>query len=250
MLIQVLETLNNSMEQQLQALVDESNGYEPYYNCGYPHVVAFADNSSILIGLLSFLPDEQDGSRKAELSALVATSYRQNGIFTAMLEKIRPVLKEYGIAETYCALPVYMLASDIHSGILYTEYLMQLNQEAYLSLANTENVSPDDTTNLEFYFSDDQCTYMGYLPDGDEPVCVCSLDYEPSFTNVHGVYVDEKLRHCGIGTLLMNNLIKDYFEDETLPLILNVSSTNAAAVKLYKKCGFTEASHISYYIIA
>ena len=75
------------------------------------------------------------------------------------------------------------------------------------------------------------------------------LDTQNTFVNVYGVFVDEKLRGKGIGTCLMKHFLKDYFNIASLPLVLNVTSRNKAAVALYKKCGFTEASRIEYHYI-
>ena len=91
--------------------------------------------------------------------------------------------------------------------------------------------------------------FWDYLPEYEEPVALLYLDTQNTFVNVYGVFVDEKLRGKGIGTCLMKHFLKDYFNIASLPLVLNVTSNNRAAVALYKKCGFAEASRIEYHYI-
>ena len=66
------------------------------------------------------------------------------------------------------------------------------------------------------------------------------------FTNLYGVYVDEDCRGQGIGTLLLAHLIPAYFKNHNLPLILNVRSTNTAAMQLYRHCGFEITSSVEF----
>ncbi|MFQ8901309.1 MAG: GNAT family N-acetyltransferase [Lachnospira eligens] len=75
------------------------------------------------------------------------------------------------------------------------------------------------------------CIYAEY----EEPVALLYLDTQNTFVNVYGVFVDEKLRGKGIGTYLMKHFLKDYFNIASLPLVLNVTSRNKAAVALYEK---------------
>ena len=119
----------------------------------------------------------------------------------------------------------------------------------------------------EFCFSDDNTAYLMYKDEyADEPCALLNISTETTFSNIYGVWVDESLRSMGVGTVLMQAFLEDYFDGDYLsvsdlcdntadqenafPLILNVRSTNTAACRLYKKCGFTEASHISYYLFS
>ena len=98
----------------------------------------------------------------------------------------------------------------------------------------------------ETCFSDDEQDFLLYRGEEDEPCAVCSLDYENGFTNLYGVYVDEDCRGQGIGTLLLAHLIPAYFKNHNLPLILNVRSTNTAAMQLYRHCGFEITSSVEF----
>jgi peptide alpha-N-acetyltransferase len=63
------------------------------------------------------------------------------------------------------------------------------------------------------------------------------------------VYVDEDIRGKGVGTWFINELIDGYFKVNSKPLVLNVNSTNTAAVKLYQKCGFIIKSKVDYFYL-
>jgi ribosomal protein S18 acetylase RimI-like enzyme len=106
--------------------------------------------------------------------------------------------------------------------------------------------SCNDNFLYETCFSDDEQDFLLYRGEEDEPCAVCSLDYENGFTNLYGVYVDEDCRGQGIGTLLLTHLIPAYFKNHNLPLILNVRSTNTAAMQLYRHCGFEITSSVEF----
>ena len=99
---------------------------------------------------------------------------------------------------------------------------------------------------MEAAYADDEQEFLLYRGEEDEPCAVCSLDYENGFTNLYGVYVDEDCRGQGIGTLLLAHLIPAYFKNHNLPLILNVRSTNTAAMQLYRHCGFEITSSVEF----
>lgn len=136
-----------------------------------------------------------------------------------------------------------LLNCSLCGDVCFYEYLYQLDK-AHFNLKSIQAAEPD---NAEYYLEGDD--YLMYLPEYKEPVALLYLDTQNTFVNVYGVFVDEKLRGKGIGTCLMKHFLKDYFNIASLPLVLNVTSRNKAAVALYKKCGFTEASRIEYHYI-
>lgn len=101
--------------------------------------------------------------------------------------------------------------------------------------------------NMNRFFSDDNTDYLLYMnDDAAEPCAVCSIDYGEKQTCIYDVYVDEDMRNKGVGTFFIANLLNDYFESNKNPLVLQVSSKNAAAVKLYKKAGFNITEQLDY----
>ena len=106
---------------------------------------------------------------------------------------------------------------------------------------------PEGLHEYESFFSDDNTDYLLYMnDDAAEPCAVCSIDYGEKQTCIYDVYVDEDMRNKGVGTFFIANLLNDYIEDNKNPLVLQVSSKNAAAVKLYKKAGFNITEQLDY----
>ena len=276
-----LSALDTTFLAKLNTLIQKCDGYEPFYLCAvdadfstasserpaFMHYAAFSDSScSQLTGFLSFVITRDHDQLEAEITALTAPEYRRRGICRELLSCADRYLNANGVTYRICQLPDDLLHSSINKGYAYSEYLMQLDSSNHHARADQPSVSlsvsniSSGCEPFEYYFSEDGCAYLMYRSESDEekeedcyedycyeePIAVCSLDYQPSFTSLYGVYVEEELRGKGIGTLLLKNLLADYFEESDAPLILNVRSTNPAAVSLYRKCGFMERSCINY----
>ena len=180
-----------------------------------------------------------------EVSGLVAPDFRHRGHFRNMLSICYRNLKSSSAGNLELIAPISgeLLNCSLCGDVCFYEYLYQLDK-AHFNLKSIQAAEPD---NAEYYLEGDD--YLMYLPEYEEPVALLYLDTQNTFVNVYGVFVDEKLRGKGIGTCLMKHFLKDYFNIASLPLVLNVTSRNKAAVALYKKCGFTEASRIEYHYI-
>ena len=206
-----------------------------------------------MIAFLSVLSDE--------LTALVHPDYRKCGIFNALFRYASNTISDYlkvnniPCSNLLVCLPGYMKKSSFSVNPAFNELLMMLTETDYLKVSNSEysknsntikNIYPD----IESTFLDDNLTYVCYKNEtDDEPCAVLNIDFQTSFTNIYGVYVDEEYRHLGIGRFLMTNFIKDYFEDCKLPLVLNVRDNNKAASTLYRKLGFVEKGNAGYYYL-
>lgn len=296
MIIQQLNSLTGIQLSQLNELINNCEGYEPFYsqeNAAKEGIIQFAafetadtvanktlktidttenetteyNENYSMIGFISCLMTDIENSDGItdlpELTALVAPALRRQGIFTKMLSELKKSLRAdiqfiTAVAKDFAE---HFNASSLNGGFAYAEYLLTCDHYKGSLLKNnicvnnssdnncSNNNYCDDNCHYEFYFSDNDENYLMYEGDSDEPIAVCDLNYQPSFTNISGVFVDEALRGKGIGTLFMTNLLKDYFEIYENPLVLNVRSTNTAAVRLYRKCGFTEVSCVDYYYV-
>jgi GNAT superfamily N-acetyltransferase len=228
--------LTNEQQKELDCLIESCDGYEPFTDCGFP--VFYAETEGVMTGFLSYVCTENGKNKEIEVTALVHPLYRGRGIFKALLSELKSCEKT--------AVYIVQAENDIHSiykGYAYSEYLMKHTGGSFED--NLSEMSDD----YESCFSDDQSDFLLYHGDDDEPCAVCSLDYNDSFTSLYGVYVDEDIRKKGIGTHLMRELLTCYFEKNKKPLVLNVRSTNTAAVKLYQKCGFTIESKEDYFYL-
>lgn len=54
------------------------------------------------------------------------------------------------------------------------------------------------------------------------------------------IYVDEKYKGQGIGTMLLTELIKQSEENDIWTLYCSIIRENTASIKMHKKCGFRE----------
>ena len=182
---------------------------------------------------------------KRQVSGLVAPDFRHRGHFRNMLSICYRKLKSSSAGNLELIAPISgeLLNCSLCGDVCFYEYLYRLDK-AHFNLKSIQAAEPD---NAEYYLEGDD--YLMYLPEYEEPVALLYLDTQNTFVNVYGVFVDEKLRGKGIGTCLMKHFLKDYFNIASLPLVLNVTSNNRAAVALYKKCGFAEASRIEYHYI-
>ena len=218
-----IDYLDSILMNALEELINKCDGYEPYYcdshNDSFIQCALVDDStdSPVMYGFVGLLINDECGY--VEVSGLVAPDFRHRGHFHNML--------------SIC----YRKLKSSSAGNLELD-------KAHFNLESIQAAEPD---NAEYYLEGED--YLMYLPEYEEPVALLYLDTQNTFVNVYGVFVDEKLRGKGIGTCLMKHFLKDYFNIASLPLVLNVTSNNMAAVALYKKCGFAEASRIEYHYI-
>lgn len=252
--------------------------YELFSDCDTPYFAVFSDiDRTHCTGLLTFLISENEAFTEAEVAAFVLPDYRRQGIFTALYHAAYHKIKaQYPDCVLTGIFPDFLKKCALYGGTAYTEYLMMLtaenasvaaptlctansdilpdsNSAACSNIHSTITRSPvkdfnscNDNFLYETCFSDDEQDFLLYRGAEDEPCAVCSLDYENGFTNLYGVYVDEDCRGQGLGTLLLAHLIPAYFKNHNLPLILNVRSTNTAAMQLYRHCGFEITSSVEF----
>lgn len=231
--------------------------YELFSDCDTPYFAVFSDEKRThCIGLLTFLISENEAFTEAEVAAFVLPDFRRQGIFTTLYQAAyRKIKAQYPDCMLTGIFPDFLKKCALYGGTAYTEYLMMLTVEnaglsALDSYTAIADILPDSAAGSDsFYeacFSDDEQDFLLYRGEEDEPCAVCSLDYENGFTNLYGVYVDEDCRGQGLGTLLLSRLIPAYFKKCSLPLILNVRSTNTAAMQLYRHCGFEITSSVEF----
>lgn len=244
-----IDYMDNILMNALEELINKCDGYEPYYcdshNDSFIQCALVDDStdSPVMYGFVGLLINDECGY--VEVSGLVAPDFRHRGHFRNMLSICYRKLKSSSAGNLELIAPISgeLLNCSLCGDVCFYEYLYQLDK-AHFNLESIQAAEPD---NAEYYLEGDD--YLMYLPEYEEPVALLYLDTQNTFVNVYGVFVDEKLRGKGIGTCLMKHFLKDYFNIASLPLVLNVTSNNRAAVALYKKCGFAEASRIEYHYI-
>ncbi len=244
--------LSAKQRRLLDRLRADCGGYEPFIDeDGFYPLQYAAFEGAQMAGFLSVL--EMPG--ESELTALVAPQFRRQGIFTQMLSAACRALSNEAAASLVCAVPPCFFQdgrtpSFSSAEPAFCELMMRARRE-------DAPVCIPDGGSLKYHygFSESGDAYFMHDESKDAadscvpPQGVCRLSFERSFTAVYGVEVSEGLRGRGIGTQFFRHFMADYFAAHSAPLVLNVRDTNIPALALYKKCGFAEASRISYYHI-
>lgn len=270
-----LDYVNEEMSEKFNKFLATSPDYEPYYTLEENHRfkgAAIVEDQQITayIGLILI----NDNNEKVyELSALTSKDYRKKGYFNALLSHILGQLSP----EDKLIMPVNEEFKNMSciSDYLYSEYLYVLKKENFLQIrdelekqsltldhytAFTEDhtsfylyLDNEDATNEsdEIYGIDNEDISIlnAMLNEDDEPAAMLNLSHTPSYSTIYGVFVDEDKRNKGLGFSLLFDTLDEFFNEYDKPLILNVTSTNIPALKLYKKAGFIKTSQVDYYAI-
>lgn len=279
-----LDYVNEEMSEKFNKFLATSPDYEPYYTLEENHRfkgAAIIENQQIAayIGLILIndgnnLNEDNNGMPKVyELSALTSKDYRKKGYFNALLSHILGQLSP----EDKLIMPVNEEFKNMSciSDYLYSEYLYVLKKENFLQIRDElekQSLTLDhytafteDHTSFYLYLDNEDATsesdeiygidnedisiLNAMLNEDDEPAAMLNLSHTPSYSTIYGVFVDEDKRNKGLGFSLLFDTLDEFFNEYDKPLILNVTSTNIPALKLYKKAGFIKTSQVDYYAI-
>jgi ribosomal protein S18 acetylase RimI-like enzyme len=214
-------------------------------------------------------------SDTALLEAYVSTNSRHNGVFTLMFEIIEkelaklcgenvPAIITSMDDDTFEMLKNSRLRPTLHS----TEYLYGIDREHFESRCedtqNGDSILNGHQKHIslpEIHSGDYHCTVT---EDEENRLCFQAIDSEDFIIGelfldlsettacINDVWVDEACRKKGVATALVSHALKNYFSSKDTAdntVILHVTGSNTAAVRLYKKCGFFEIECVKYYIV-
>ena len=260
-----LEITDIINQEKLQLLLDKSNDYSIDYeddDTDLIQLAAYTFSSKVPVGFISciILPENQ-----LDIAAFVDPSYRQKGIFTAMVKELLKKAWEIttdgsidyinntnrsGTFSLICSMSdeTYQLikASSLSPRLVSTEYLYTINKSI---LSGRKDCKTDI---IPLTFSWDEGCYSAFIKGKRKPVAKLFIDDLSSQGCMNDVWTDEKYRNKGIATALVNYALNEYYSHEpnkSKQIILHVTGSNTAAIKLYQKCGFSELTHTSYYEI-
>ena len=251
-----LEITDIINQEKLQLLLDKSNDYSIDYeddDTDLIQLAAYTSSSEVPVGFISciILPDNQ-----LDVAAFVDPSYRKKGIFTAMIKELLNKVWEIsnnGRADSFslvCSMSdeTYQLikASSLSPRLVSTEYLYTINKSIFSGRKDCK------TDSIPLTFSRDEGCYAAFIKGKRKPVAKLFIDDFSSQGCMNDVWTDEKYRNKGIATALVNYALNEYYSHEpnkSKQIILHVTGSNTAAIKLYQKCGFSELTHTSYYEI-
>lgn len=255
-----LEITDKINQEKLKLLLDKSGDYSIEYEEDATDLIQLATYSSgneVPVGFISciILPDNQ-----LDVAAFVDPSYRKKGIFTAMVKELLKKALEItnndskdkknngktGTFSLICSMSdeTYQLmkASSLSPRLVSTEYLYVINKSIFSGRKEEKLLT----------FSCSEGCYTAFIKGKRKPVAELYIDDFASQGCMNDVWTDEKYRNKGIATALVNYALNEYYSHEpnkSKQIILHVTGSNTAAIKLYQKCGFSELTHTSYYEI-
>lgn len=262
-----LNKLNTKQVADVKRLAGLCGNYSPYYEEYSPNreicfFLCYRDSE--LISFLSFLAvesselavsnDNEKASMEAEITAMTHPGKRRRGLFSGLYKCALEQLDMLGITNVYCAVPLEYQKSKVCKGLSHIEYLQKLDFESAKEFS--KNFHKPKHLQLNYAPSADSDVPTAYyliekkFLIRSKSIGVCHFSEESEFTNVWGVEIKKPYRNQGYGLKLMNFVINDYFNCSSKPLVLNVTSKNVNACKLYKRCGFKLVEQIEYYHLA
>lgn len=180
---------------------------------------------------------------KVECSAFTHPDYRKRGLFTTVLKNAKNRISRPDPKKRAAAAPAAPLS--------FTAYLDGRSEGAIAAAEKlgAENISEEymlELSELPKPASSEELTVTkGTDPDTGSPLLTyrgfhgeLSVLVYPSFYYLYGVTVDTAFQGQGFGTKLLAAVLADLALRSPLPVRLQVSGDNDAALALYKKTGF------------
>lgn len=222
---------------QLAAIDEVSGEYIGFITCTIPD---YENNQ----------PDDD-----AMMNAYVAPDYRQKGVFSAMYDAVKDILrKDYGFDDEMPMI-ICPMEDDIYNALKSCHFAPSLHSREFLYgiTGNTSLIhflSKSDDYTIEADDVSDTCTCYQAVDDDDYIIGELYIDSFETQGCMNDVWVAPECRKKGIATQLVNYALNDYYsidDNAGKSIILHVTGSNTAAIKLYQKCGFTELKCITYY---
>lgn len=218
------------------------------------------------IGLLTiFAPT----AGTAELTVSVAPAQRRRGVFRALIKRASEVLRGYGYRQLLYVCPSdstqgQSAASHLALPLEHSEYLMAWSgnvpeppKKLPVRPVREENIPVltalsseafgDTPEEAERFLRKNLSSGRVALLDGGLLACAFLREVQGGLS-LYGVAIPKALRGKGWGTALMASLLEEVsrsYPDRRL--LLEVSSTNLPALRLYRSCGFTQRRRTDYY---
>jgi len=210
---------------------------------------------------------------EAEISTVVAPTYRHRGIAKSLVSAAKRLLKEYGYKQI-----LYVCDDNSVSGRAFidtfltrhhhTEYTLKYEKsenhpratrllvtKAYerdldsIIQINVNAFEDDYEVASQFitstFASPTRTAYVGQL--NYKPICTLMVGNEGGVYSINGVAVLKAFQGHGYAKELIQDVLYG-LRNEEQPIIIDVESTNSTAYHLYKKIGFEESQVIAYYV--
>lgn len=234
--------LNQKILSQLRKL--DLEDYVPFYadrlaaNYSSFHFLTENDRLVSFIGIMPV--NETD----VELTAYTNPSFRHQGHFTFLLENVMKELSQSSVRHIFSEQKLtFPFIKNVFS---HAEYLMQLPYKGYRSAPK-----PADGIELLEYSreNDNDTEYIYILTEKKTALGLLKLTCEKGSETacLHHVQIRKPCRHKGYGTLLVSHALHSFLQEKNCDMILHVTSTNTAAIRLYQNLGFRIIQSLDYY---
>lgn len=182
----------------------------------------------------------------SELSIMFHPDYRNDDQYDDFMNYIFDELWEQDILEIYITghrdqTWFSDLMDECEAVYSHSEYLMELTELIDIPVVqiNDYKIVREDSNDYTIY-----TIFIGKKEAGH-----CNITVSGDLVNIWGVFISPPLRDKGVGRLLIKNIITSLLSepDNDKKIILQVSSNNIPALKVYKACGFTIQDSVDYF---
>lgn len=228
----------------LATMQKEEPNYSIYpFDAQFPAYLA-VDSKVGVIGILTWCVANPTDA-EAEFTVLVAKEFRRQGVATALIARAKSdILADFNGCRFVATLGILYRSSSLAAHPAYEEYFEKLTRERFDEIyMNAPEVPFDAEFEAAPSLTESHILYKG------EVIAECHIDHQKSFSNLYHVEVAPEYRNKGVATAMIYRTAGSYFNVKEQPLILNVRSTNEAAVNLYRTCGFSITNRIPFYYL-
>jgi ribosomal protein S18 acetylase RimI-like enzyme len=234
--------------------------------------------------LIGYLALDEWGADEKEVVAMVHPAHRRRGIFSALLAAAQQecryriisslllICEQSSVAGQACAKAIgarlnfsehEMLLENFQERYTFDERLSiheatrdDIDAVAAVLSASFNDPEPLVTANLLKRFAQETRprVYLATVGEGElscqEPVGTLRLDEFDGVIGIYGLGVLPDYRRRGYGRQMLEETIRMIRATSQQPIMLDVETDNAPAIRLYTSCGFRIKTTYDYYYVS
>gem|GEM_PF-3579524 len=228
-------------------------------DCSY-QILSFTDNdynifpdlpcfflsyyNETLIGFLSlFVPNNEE----CELYSFIHPSYRNQGIFTHLLDMALVIIEKYNIRQMLVPVtPDNRVAALVLESMEFEKYYSEYTLIYQASNRINHNI-PVHIMSDQLVLLDKNMSYTLYLKDN--LIGSCHIDDTGESFTIYSFEILPGYRQAGYGSYLLDRIIIDLqSKNSSKNILLQVSGENPVAYNMYLRHNFSILSQIDYWV--
>lgn len=226
------------------------------------------DGEKLVSFLVLFIPMQSE----AELSAYTLPECRNKGYFHILFQKAAAEVKKYGIAKIlFVHEPAGQSAAQVlnayRTTLSHSEYSLAYDRTSFVKLDTQLRLEPAFTKDIPemsalnvVLFGDSYeesasiltksmesaeiKVYSAFL--ADRLIGLCNVNITDGIATIYGIGISPDHQNKGYGRQMLNLLLEKLLQSSIGEIMLEVSSTNAAAYHLYLTSGFKARTQYDY----